>query len=315
MKNITDQHSKYILEQIELGKSAYFISQQLGCQKCNILRFLSRGGVKSKHKCTVNYNNLLKDHQGEVLDLYKSGISGNQIAKKLGFSGSRITEFLNQIITIRPKNIYTLDESFFEKIDTEEKAYILGWWYSDGNVMKDGKIRISIQQDDEEIIHKIKSILQYNGPLYYKKSNNPKHKDLIEICINRQKVAQDLIKLGCIPNKSMTLLFPTLEQVPVQLIRHFVRGYFDGDGSINGTVMIVGTLSFCNTLKEILPCETTNIYQRYKDREPEKSSHQLFIGRRSEVEKFYHWIYDDATIWLSRKRDKFVYFEEEVYMI
>ena len=43
----------------------------------------------------------------------------------------------------------------------------------------------------------------------------------------------DLIKQGCIPNKSLVLTFPNKHQVPENLINHFIRGYFDGDGSIN----------------------------------------------------------------------------------
>ena len=43
----------------------------------------------------------------------------------------------------------------------------------------------------------------------------------------------DLIKQGCVPNKSLILTFPNKHQVPKNLINHFIRGYFDGDGSIS----------------------------------------------------------------------------------
>jgi hypothetical protein len=171
--------------------------------------------------------------------------------------------------------------------------------------MPSGKCRICLQQDDSEILEKIKNILKYTGPLVQKPPKNLRCKPSIELCIDRQKFAQDLIKLGCIPNKSMKLVFPTEQQVPKNLVRHFVRGYFDGDGSTNRGVMIVGTLMFCNKLIEVLPCKITNVYQRYTDRLPLDSSHQLFIGLSSEILKFYHWLYDDSTIWLTRKRNKF----------
>jgi hypothetical protein len=305
MKHIIDQHSNYILEQIKLGKSAYSISKILQCDKSSVLRFLKRQGVKSSHKCKVDYNNLMKNHSDEIIRLYQSGISGNQIGKQLGYSSSQITEFLNKQVEIRPRNIYAVDKNYFNKIDTQEKAYTLGWWYSDGNVMPDGKIRVCIQQEDEYIIQWLKEQLQYTGPLYYKSSRPTSPKPQVELCINRQTLAQDLIKLGCIPNKSMLLKFPTEDQVPKNLIQHFVRGYFDGDGSVNKTVQIVGTWDFCQGLKDVLPCEITNIYQRYKDRPKLESSHQLFIGTLTGAARFYHWIYTDATMFLKRKMEKF----------
>jgi hypothetical protein len=294
-----------ITQKINNGQSAYSISKELGCTKNAILTYLKKNNLKSQHKCKVNYNNLMKDHKDEIITLYNSGMNGNQIAKKLNFSDGHIMALLRKHnVDIRSKNLYTVDETYFEQIDNEEKAYILGWWYSDGNVC-DSKLRLCIQQEDEEIVQQIKDCLKYTGPLYYKPSRISSPKPQVELCINRVKMVQDLIKLGCIPNKSMRLQFPKSTQVPSSLIRHFVRGYFDGDGSISGRIMIVGTLSFCKTLKNIVPCYVTNIYQRYTDRSPEDSSHQLFIGRLSEMYKFYHWIYDDATIWLKRKREQF----------
>ena len=98
------------------------------------------------------------------------------------------------------------------------------------------------------------------------------------------------------------MIFPKISN---KYLEDFIRGYFDGDGSINTGLTIVSTLTFCQSLKDILPCTITNIYQRYKDREPDKSSHQLFVGKRKEVQKIYTWMYDNATIWLERKRLQF----------
>ena len=63
----------------------------------------------------------------------------------------------------------------------------------------------------------------------------------------------DLIKQGCVPNKSLILTFPNKYQVPKNLINHFIRGYFDGDGSIYeyskthaGSISFIGTESVLN---------------------------------------------------------------------
>jgi hypothetical protein len=83
-------------------------------------------------------------------------------------------------------------------------------------------------------------------------------------------------------------------------------GYFDGDGSIgNSGVSITGSWFFVNGLKDKLPCGYTGIYQRYKNKPPEKSAHSLWIGRRADYIKFAQWIYKDAEMFLKRKREKF----------
>jgi len=156
-----------ITQKINNGQSAYSISKELGCTKNAILTYLKKNNLKSQHKCKVNYNNLMKDHKDEIITLYNSGMNGNQIAKKLNFSDGHIMALLRKHnVDIRSKNLYTVDETYFEQIDNEEKAYILGWWYSDGNVC-DSKLRLCIQQEDEEIVQQIKDCLKtenYNQP-------------------------------------------------------------------------------------------------------------------------------------------------------
>ena len=102
----------------------------------------------------------------------------------------------------------------------------------------------------------------------------------------------------------MTLTFPSANIIPNEFLSAFVRGYFDGDGSITSKyIAIVGTLEFINALKDKIHCNITNIYQRYKDRDPKDGSHQLFICRQEECKKFAQWLYKDATIYLTRKYD------------
>ena len=125
-----------------------------------------------------------------------------------------------------------------------------------------------------------------------------------------KKIAEDLIKLGCVPNKSLILEFPTKEQVPDKLINHFMRGYFDGDGCIyisekhnKASFDIIGTEKFCESYRLKLNEKITKKEKRKFGvagknvifRESEKK-------RTKEIEKF---LYCDATVFLERKREKF----------
>ena len=104
--------------------------------------------------------------------------------------------------------------------------------YADGNVRKrKNQSIIQIKVNDHEIIEKfIKSI---NGNMSVSHYTNSVGKTISAIHLTSDKMFSDLIKQGCIPNKSLILTFPNKYQVPENLINHFIRGYFDGDGSIS----------------------------------------------------------------------------------
>ena len=288
----------------EDGMSTYSISKQTNISLSTVNRWLKSWGCDTSRGCTVDSNKpMLKDRLDEVVELHNSGWSQSQIGKKLGYSGGQISRLLNKHnITSRIWK-YNVDETYFDNIDHEYKAYILGWLYSDGSIGYEGKIRIALQEDDKSILEWIKQQLQYTGPLYYKKPQRGA-KPQWELCINRKRLADRIIELGCMPNKSMILQFPSSSIIPDEFLSAFMRGYFEGDGSATKRyIAIVGALDFIYTLKEKLPCKITNIYQRYKDRDPKESSHQLFICQQGECKKFAHWIYKDATIYLQRKYD------------
>lgn len=132
---------------------------------------------------------------------------------------------------------YTVDHNFFNTIDTEEKAYILGFLYADGcNTYDKSKCKyiISIAQleQDIDILNKILFSLHSNYKLYkIVQSENNKIKYKVEIASKRMSL--DLIKVGCSPRKTFTITFPDENlYFKKNLYPHFIRGYFDGDGCI-----------------------------------------------------------------------------------
>jgi intein-encoded DNA endonuclease-like protein len=304
--NIEDYKDK-ILQYFDDGLSAYKISKLLKINKTSILHFLQ------KHNCnTSRYNcikeNKLKDKKEQVIQLYREGKSCNEIAEIINHSQPEIAKLLkNNNIKLRPKNIYTVDETFFQNINSEEKAYILGLWYSDGNV-KNNLIRISLQEDDIEILEKVKNILKYTGPLKLKIKKGNRKKQ-VELAITRKCLADQLINLGCVPNKSLILTFPDF--LSEELIQHFIRGYFDGDGSINikkeknCSISITSTDMFNNVLEKLLLTQfqiKSKQYYRYKN----TCTTSLMIGKTRNSLNFLNWIYSNSTIHLNRKYQKYL---------
>ena len=133
----------------------------------------------------------------------------------------------------------------FETIDTEEKAYWLGFLYADGSVgSKEHKIELGLAEQDLKQIEKFRDFIGINNKISYRPTTKSyRYSFRSEFC------KEDLIKQGCMPKKSLILKFPTEDQVPQNLIRHFIRGYFDGDGWFTNTeecfqVGIIGTEDF-----------------------------------------------------------------------
>ena len=125
---------------------------------------------------------------------------------------------------------YDVNDSYFDQIDTEEKAYFLGLLYADGcnrkTKWKAKTISISLIDSDKEIIQKLKEAIQYTGPLYNNKTGSKSKTNSCTLKVNSVYMSRALTNAGCMMNKTFNLKFPTEEQIPSCLIHHFVRRIF-----------------------------------------------------------------------------------------
>lgn len=132
-------------------------------------------------------------------------------------------------------------EDYFSKIDSDEKAYILGFIAADGSINKKfKKIKIDLKRDDEEILKKIQRAIGHNNFLYYYEQKNIKFKNSDKIytsktarlVIHSERMIKDLEKLGVIENKTY-ILDINLDLIPNKFFFSFLRGLIDGDGCIS----------------------------------------------------------------------------------
>jgi hypothetical protein len=181
---------------------------------------------------------------------------------------------------------YYYNENYFTQIDTEEKAYWLGFLYADGYIepiyrkqkIKAMRAVIGLQEADRNHLEKFLIHIESNAPITQNITIlNHKNYYSNRVRINNTKMCKDLIKLGCVNNKSLILKFPNDDIIPKHLIRHFIRGYFDGDGCVyykegekidnrnkkkykykRLMVSIVGTESFLNSLIDVFKQHNIN---------------------------------------------------------
>jgi hypothetical protein len=169
--------------------------------------------------------------------LYYVGQSTIRIAQQFKVDISTIAYWLrkegvNRRSISERNRKYTLNHDYFEKIDSEQKAYFLGLLASDGCIADENKILLSLVITDGYLIESFKKAIGYTGPLFKMTRRNSSHKDMLRLSIRSSKMYNDLFNLGIVPRKSRVLQFPTSKEVPDLLIPHYIRGYLDGDGCV-----------------------------------------------------------------------------------
>jgi hypothetical protein len=263
----------------------------------------------------------------DVINLYNNGYSLNKLQSFCQSDKKTIRDYLlaNDIevkglsskVPVN-KNILGLsrtDKKFnskkFDSIDTEEKSYWLGFLFADGYISnKEFVVGLGLQASDVVHLHKFNRFMEceYNYVTYCFKKTNNKIYDAYKWSIRNENLWNTLNNYGCIPNKSLVLKFPsTTIFKDISLIKHFIRGYWDGDGCISLTtksnsINVLGTEQFLNELKSYIPyLKNKKLYQRNKDK-------NTFILQTTGInaEETIRFLYQDATVYLDRKYKKYL---------
>ena len=258
----------------------------------------------------------------QIKKMYQDGLSSTKIGVKLNIYHKTVNTILDDFGIKRKHNgsrKYTINENYFDNIDTQNKAYILGLLYADGyNSMNKQTIRLQLQESDYEILEKIRIEINSNKPLRFIRcdnkiaSNGYISKNMYQLEFFGKHICDTLDKLGMHQNKSLVLTFPTF--LKEELYSHFIRGYFDGDGSYcyrqdpyygeRDLVTLTSTDAFCKDAKKII-----NIYsQAMGGGIYDSSCHNgitkvLSFSGKNQVNNLLNWIYKDAELYIQRKYD------------
>lgn len=251
-----------------------------------------------------------KDEQ-MMIDLYNSGKSIIEISKIYEVSTTPIRRILlgNNVLLrdhSHKKRKYSLDENYFDIIDSPNKAYILGLLFADGcNSENIHNIKLELQERDRHIVESVAKELCTNKPLKTIRlhDKNPAWQNTCQLIVTNKHMSETLSQHGMVPNKSLMLNFPT--SIPENLYSHFIRGYFDGDGHIEWSkskfLTIASTRQFCEAIKDIcyrfLGISTT-IYDTANKNSNTKILH---VFSKARILKFLDFIYGDAELYIDRK--------------
>ncbi len=210
------------------------------------------------------------------------------------------------------RNRLFMKEDYFEKIDTEAKAYFLGLLFTDGNVFIGKKeinqIALELTVRDVEILEKLKTELNTNNKITYRK--NPNRSETVSLKFFSKKMVEDLSKYGIIPQKTKKTKHLPLDLIPDEFKRDFVRGLIDGDGSVfyHGENKKYLGVTFCSYSRNICE-ELKNICDSFIGVE---TNHKVFTEKNKNISRVTYTkqdvakqlvtvLYKDSNYYLTRK--------------
>lgn len=239
----------------------------------------------------LNFEDLKDRHLNQKISITK-------LAKEIGITRLSLTKLfkINNIEIVNFNNQLKFNNKIFDCIN-EESAYWLGFLYADGNVDSfKNDIELSLKLSDFSHLEKFKNFLK--TPKIVKLNYNR-----CRLIITDKYLKNKLIQLGCYPKKSLNLKFPTIDQFDFKFINHFMRGYFDGDGSIwskNDKLYfsLLGTKEFLESFLNNIP--NLKYKKLYKDKRHLYNTYFIsFSGKKANL--IFNFIYKDSNIYLDRK--------------
>lgn len=267
---------------------------------------------------------ITKFEKYQIKALYLSGISCTKIGVKFNLYHKQVREILDELNVPKSNKCrrkHTLDENYFDVINTQNKAYILGLLYADGyNSMDKLSIRLQLQEDDREILEKIRLELKSDKELNFIQcdnkiaSNGYISKNMYQLEVYSKHMCEQLEKYGMPQNKSLILKFP--EWLSEDLYSHFLRGYFDGDGSYchridpkwgeRDLITFTSTNDFCMKAKEIInKCVMSTGGGIYDCSSHNGITKVLSFSGKTQTENILKWMYKDANLFMKRKYDNY----------
>lgn len=309
MPRLTKEQWSKILERSK-KESIALLSQEYGINQSTIYKKIKALGGTTQQ--------LSKETWEEILSQVQE-VSGAELARRYGVTAAAISyQIKARGIEYKPHIIrkHAFNEDFFETIDTEEKAYFLGFIIADGMVSKStrwGSVKrlvINISAKDIQVLEAFKKAIGAESidiQVYEPHASTYGTEPMAKIVVNSSKMCTDLAKYGVVPNKTGKEFLPKINE---SLVSHLIRGYFDGDGHICLTPKpsfgFTGGYDLLDGIKNYLQ-STSNVSKAIKPRKDYrgKKVYDLRYGAKKDVLSFYNVIYSNASIYLERKYKKY----------
>lgn len=301
---ITEKERQIAIEVFQTTNSCAEAARAIGHSHDGVWSMLKREGFDTRKSI---YTWLSDEQVALVRAMYMAGYTAAEILPLL--DGKIITE--NSVIKIVRDGGITprktgyrniiLHEDFFDTIDAEEKAYVIGFLMADGYVIEQKRGRtntwgITLQTQDKYMLEKFRDLVGCDNELGHSRN------EYVFIAAS-QHMVDALSKYNIIPRKCKVVSFP-YNTIPKCFYRHVVRGIFDGDGCICGrSCSFTGNETLVSQIQMLIHQDIDINLTKVHETKP--GVWRFAFSSKKDIAAFYHYLYDDATIYLTRKRDRF----------
>ena len=232
------------------------------------------------------------------------------------YASSTIEEILQLLPNRSKKAIYSkahslglkyhnYNKNYFNKIDTPEKAYWIGFLTADGYITTKHRWGVEIQIEDIKHLEKLNKALDSNITIRIReKESFGKINKSCSLVFKNKDMYDDLVNLGFTHDKSHEAKLSNL--IPKEFIMDFIKGIIDGDGSYINTdeakfvVLYSGSLIILEDIQNIL--KEYNITSRIYN--SNSGTYKLIIKKRKDLKIFLDIILSTESPMLSRKECK-----------
>ncbi len=348
------KNSKYKCSQCGSLDETMYVSENIFCSKClpirhkmkipnknlqPVARILPKEGLITKALTKENLMDLYYLRNKSLQDIAKEYKCTRQMVKFLmeRYGIQRRKRSQARVLAIKEGKFEKfeyddINENFFSEW-TPQIAWVLVLIFTDGYIRQEGGI--SICSIDYELLEKIRHHLNSTKPIKKISQSYDKTKHIFKYEFFRERMREALQKLGLIQRKSLTMKFPKVSE---SYMRHFIRGCWDGDGTVyltGGKIeakYVSGSKDFIKRLvDELFKVGLGRVYTRfipngelkrlrqvygfgkyplriYEDYRSKAISYSIKLNSRDNIEKLFHYFYDevDESMYLSRKYEVFV---------
>lgn len=258
------------------------------------------------------------DNKKFLTKKYEELKNGRLIAQEIGVNKSLVYRWLKKYgITNKAYKRHSVNESYFSDINTEEKAYYLGFIYADGCIYRgDSKnsmvFQINLAIKDKKILEDMNQAFDSDYPIVEFNGNHGNQ--LCKLKISNTEFCKNLMAQGVTFRKTYECHYP--KNFRDNLERHFIRGLFDGDGCIyrnkkrkwnRMNFHIFAEKEFSKEIQDRLK-KAFGIESHIYNNTSSDIIRNLVVSSTEHLEKMYHILYDNASYYFERKKYIFDFF-------
>jgi hypothetical protein len=255
--------------------------------------------------------NFTDAEEEQIAKIYKTGHSAKAIMRAYGLSHhiSICAALRRQGVKQRPaperNRLYALNSHVFDVINNEQAAYWWGFLYADGGVCK-RTLSVHVKESDKPQLQLLRQFLQSEAPIkeqVQRLNGYSKSYTRFIIDFTDRHLARQLRELGITPNRPNPR--KALQYLPPNLVHHWIRGYFDGDGSArkSASIAFCGSRKLLIWLREQFANGARTNPTLAVTKHNKANIYYLYISGRLQALKVVKYMYQGATIWMPRKRE------------